>query len=378
MRLSNSGDTAALEAMFRDDSAGSGGAEGSEYGVDELVLTADDLGLTSFMVPDEYTVVTLSITGGDEDYVETVRFVDGTFCFHVPRQRVGAEITVSMTIKQVYDDEDEYEEYVVLSGTKTLVAGAGCQFSIAVKTPMPADFVPVDGDLYMCVHEVADSEYGKYCDYVYGADWRGYYSGEDYLDPARGQGEPPVYHVSWYDALVYCNLRSINEGLAPCYSIGGKTNPSEWAGIMTGSYGKPLGPDSNASSWDNVTVDTSKNGYRLPTSAEWERAAKGGPANDSFRYSGSNSIGSVAWYSSNSDNRTHFTEMKAPNSLGLYDMTGNVAEWCWDKSASSSARVYRGGSFSSSTTDCRITSKKSSSPSSRLYTVGFRIVRKAD
>ena len=376
MRLTNAGDTAALEAMFRDDSAGSGGAEGSEYGVDELVLTADDLRLTSFMVPDEYTVVTLSITGGDEDYVETARFNDdGTFCFHVPRQRVGAEITVSMTIK-IIGHEDE-EEYVVRSGTKTLVAGAGCQFSIVMKTPMPADFVPVDGDLYMCVHEVADGEYGNYCGYVYGADWRGYYSGEDLLNPGPGHSEP-VYHVSWYDALVYCNLRSINEGLAPCYSIGGKTNPSEWAGIMTGFYGKPRGPDSNASSWDNVTVDTSKNGYRLPTSAEWERAAKGGPANDNFRYSGSNSIGSVAWHSGNSDNRTHLTEMKAPNSLGLYDMTGNVAEWCWDKSASSSARVYRGGSFSSSTTDCRITSKKSSSPSSRLYTVGFRIVRKAD
>jgi formylglycine-generating enzyme required for sulfatase activity len=112
-----------------------------------------------------------------------------------------------------------------------------------------------------------------------------------------------MYYVSWLEAVEYCNKRSQREGLTPAY--GGSGN--------------------------NITCDWNANGYRLPTEAEWEYAAKGGNRDAMvYEYSGGNSVGAVAWYYGNSESRMHPVGTKAPNSLGLYDMSGNVREWCWD------------------------------------------------
>ena len=124
MRLTDSGDTAALEAMFRDDSASSGSSggavSGGEYGMDDLVMSAGDLG-----VPEGGTV-TLSIEGGDADYEEEVEAdADGNVCFHVPRQRVGSTITVSLVVKKA-------SGIIVCSGRKTMLVGAGCQFRVTL------------------------------------------------------------------------------------------------------------------------------------------------------------------------------------------------------------------------------------------------------
>jgi formylglycine-generating enzyme required for sulfatase activity len=109
----------------------------------------------------------------------------------------------------------------------------------------------------------------------------------------------PVEQVDWYDAISYCNKRSVKEGLTPAYTINGQ----------------------------NVTWDKSVDGYRLLTEAEWEYAARGGKnSSTQFTYAGSNTVGDVAWYSENSGNRTHEAGQKAPNALGLYDMSGNVWE----------------------------------------------------
>ena len=191
----------------------------------------------------------------------------------------------------------------------------------------------------------------------------------------------PVYYVSWYDALVFCNKLSISEGLTPAYRINNSTDPSAWGSA----------PTSSNSTWNAVTIVSGSTGYRLPTEAQWEYAAKGGngsPGN--YTYAGSNNPGDVAWYSSNSGSGTHTVGTKAPNGLGLYDMSGNVWEWCWDwygdysdeaqtdpqgASSESSLCVYRGGSWFDSVVFIRSVYRALSDPSNRYEWNGFRLVR---
>ena len=128
--------------------------------------------------------------------------------------------------------------------------------------------------------------------------------------------------------------------------------------------------------------------YVLPTEAQWEYAARGGNKSKGYKYSGSNTIGNVAWYTSNSSNTTHPVKQKTPNELGLYDMSGNVLEWCsdWSGSYSSSAqtnptgpssgiaRVLRGGYWSSSAWGCRVSIRYGNAPSKLNCAYGFRVV----
>ena len=132
---------------------------------------------------------------------------------------------------------------------------------------------------------------------------------------------------------------------------------------------------------------TGKN-FRLPTEAEWEYAARGGNKSKGYKYSGSNTIGDVAWYYDNSGSRTHDVKTKQANELGIYDMSGNVYEWCqdWDGSYSSSSqtnpmgpssgsdRVLRGGSWDYDARYCRVSDRNSNYPSSRGISDGFRLV----
>lgn len=132
---------------------------------------------------------------------------------------------------------------------------------------------------------------------------------------------------------------------------------------------------------------TGKN-FRLPTEAEWEFAARGGNKTQGYKYSGSNSLGNVAWYTDNSGNETHPVKQKSPNELGLYDMSGNVWEWCqdWYGSYSSSSqtnptgassgsyRVIRGGGWSDSAWYCRVSGRGGNPPGHRGSYLGLRLV----
>jgi len=191
--------------------------------------------------------------------------------------------------------------------------------------------------------------------------------------------EQPVVMINWYDMVKWCNAYSQMQGLTPCYYTGSAFRTV----YKTGR--KDLTPQ---------LVNWNANGYRLPTEAEWELAAKGGAARaaNPFAYAGGDNPDEVAWYDKNSGDATHFVGTKRPNQLGIHDMSGNVWEWCFDWYASHGAmaqvdprgpatgqvRVLRGGGYFYSPDGLRSSLRDSVDPGLRVslaYGLGFRLVR---
>jgi sulfatase modifying factor 1 len=178
-------------------------------------------------------------------------------------------------------------------------------------------------------------------------------------------------------------LRSVKEELAPCYRIGGSTNPNDWGSI----------PTFKDSIWDAVICDWNANGYRLPTEAEWEYAARGATNEPDYLYSGSDKIEYVAWYLDNSEDTSHPVGEKKDNSIGIYDMSGNIWEWCWDRysdsyyrssprnnpvgPSSGLSRVFRGGGWNYNASLCRVANRADGAPYESYIFVGFRVCRSA-
>ncbi|MCR4620306.1 MAG: formylglycine-generating enzyme family protein [Paludibacteraceae bacterium] len=205
-------------------------------------------------------------------------------------------------------------------------------------------------DFYIGVYEVSQAE------------WQAV-MGEN---PSFFKGDNnPVDNVSWYDALRFCNKLSEKSGLEPCY---------------------------NFRRGNTVEFNASANGYRLPTEAEWEYAARGGSLSKNYLYAGSEDVDMVGWHKGNSKGETHEGGLLQANELGLYDMSGNVWEWCWDWYASEYEqgpqtnptgpnygveRCRRGGGWYSVAKSSRNTNRIGTPPTTKLNYVGVRVVRNA-
>jgi len=174
----------------------------------------------------------------------------------------------------------------------------------------------------------------------------------------------PMQNISWYDALEYCNWLSTKEGLQKCYNIKG----------------------------ESTTCDFSKNGYRLPTEAEWEYAARGGQKSKGYIYAGGDNPNPVAWYDESSALKGPAkVGTKSPNELGIYDLSGNVWEWCWDcysgnyyanspkdnpkGPAHTIYRVVRGGSWHYRAELARTPDRDGPIPGFTSFNHGFRVIK---
>ncbi|MEL6256310.1 MAG: SUMF1/EgtB/PvdO family nonheme iron enzyme [Bacteroidota bacterium] len=225
----------------------------------------------------------------------------------------------------------------------------GNEFENGKSDAKPIHTVKLDS-FYLSTFEVTFEEYDLYVNET---------GGQKPNDEGWGRAKRPAIYISWLDAIMYCNWLSQQKGYKPVYKINSKSVLANW----------------------------SADGFRLPTEAEWEFAARGGKG---FKYSGSNNPDQVCWNKQNSKGRTHPVGQKEPNGFGLFDMSGNVREWCWDWYAiyylkkpnfnpkgfnGGYFRVLRGGSWAQNVQDCQIALRNNYLPPAQVSDLGFRLAR---
>lgn len=168
-------------------------------------------------------------------------------------------------------------------------------------------------------------------------------------DPSSFKGERrPVDTVSWFDAVEFCNSLSLLLGLRPCYLVNS----------------------------EGADIDGTADGFRLPTEAQWEYACRADTGK--VRYG---ELDEIAWYAGNSEGSTHDVGLKKPNAWGVYDMLGNVWEWCedlYDPEIYGTYRVFRGGGWNDEERGCLASNRRRSHPAYKIDDLGFRVVRVPD
>ena len=310
--------------------------------------------------------------------------------------------TLNKTFSNI-DGEKAYYTYTFVTYDELGNKGGERIYKVSVKTPVsniPEGFVEVTGttitgseswtpgssvfvsgrsitipDMYVCDHEVTRGEFKE----LMGTDPSTASAYDKDGNKLTGDAvlNNPVNYVNWYAAIAYCNKLSLKENLIPCYSVSGVT---DWENL---AYS--LIPTSSNSTWDELTYDKEADGYRLPTEAEWEWLARGG---ENYTYAGSNTVDDVAWYTTNTnDTGSREVKTKQANGYGLYDMSGNVYEWCYDwygtvnsstadtGASSGSTRVQRGGSWCGYGRGCQVSGRVGIYPYNRNLDNGFRVVR---
>jgi len=342
------------------------------------ILTKDiTISTTYAKIPLDFATTESITLIGDANPLTTVKMTNGdTVQGILETEDIEIELDVGSVI-EVYQDRIDrifFKEGYVPDGIPSIVTSSATakgnlllvekgSFTMGdtdgASDEKPTHKVTFTYNFYIGKYEVTFDEYDAFCSAT---------GKSKPNDQGWGRGSRPVINVTWWDAIDYCNWLSEKEKLPKAYD----------------SNGNLLDKDGR------VTTDITKVlGYRLPTEAEWEFAARGGNKSRGYQYAGSSTVGDVAWYDSNSGGKTQEVGKKAPNELGIYDMSGNVWEWCsdWYGNYSSSAqtnpynstagsyRVYRGGSWRNFATSTRVAFRGGDSPTAANYRLGFRIAR---
>ena len=277
-----------------------------------------------------------------KDSIEAAKKAEAERIAKEVRQAQDESRDAPLVRKTSYDtDQDKYRNLipvVYVSGGTFKMGATSEQGSDADSDEKPTHQVTVSS-FYMGKYEVTQAQWEA----VMGTTVRQQRDKADLSYSLYGiGGNYPIYYVSYNEAVEFCRKLS---------TLTGRT-------------------------------------YRLPTEAEWEYAARGGNQSRGYKYSGSNDLSSVAWYGDNSNTTSHAVGTKQANELGLYDMSGNVWEWCSDWNGkysnspqtnpkgpgSGSSRVNRGGSWGNDASSCRVSDRGSYPPSLRDYDLGFRVV----
>jgi hypothetical protein len=254
-------------------------------------------------------IITYDLLGSSEDvYNMRVIAINDNGDTTTPRAVVGDISKVSPGNGRSIWWEPQLEGYAPTRWKTTLVT----EIDIGITWVLVKGWT--GGDFYISATEVTFEQYDKFCEEA------------GYQKPRAdfGRGKQPVIYVAVADAVAFC----------------------KWASKKTGTI------------------------IRLPEKNEWEYAAKGGNKSKGYEYSGSNTIDDVAWYYANSGDRTHEVGTKQPNELGIYDMSGNVWEWC------DTSSVIRGGSWGNDVNRCRVSNLVDSYAGSCTSSFGFRVLQK--